>query len=96
MGAVVNGGRAGPAVAAVQEDEHRFLGLSLLTVMKSLPLAYNKDLQEDKEGMFDTVETILNSLDVLAGMLSSMQINKTKMQQSTENDFSNATELAES
>ena len=69
--------------------------LGLLTVMKSLPLAYNKDLQEDKEGMFDTVETILNSLDVLAGMLSSMQVNKVKMQQSTENDFSNATELAD-
>ncbi|EMG35497.1 argininosuccinate lyase [Streptococcus oralis] len=69
--------------------------LGLLTVMKSLPLAYNKDLQEDKEGMFDTVDTILNSLDVLAGMLSSMQVNKTKMQQSTENDFSNATELAD-
>ena len=69
--------------------------LGLLTVMKSLPLAYNKDLQEDKEGMFDTVETILNSLDVLAGMLSSMQVNKGKMQQSTENDFSNATELAD-
>ena len=69
--------------------------LGLLTVMKSLPLAYNKDLQEDKEGMFDTVETILNSLDVLAGMLSSMQVHKDKMQQSTENDFSNATELAD-
>ena len=69
--------------------------LGLLTVTKSLPLAYNKDLQEDKEGMFDTVETILNSLDVLAGMLSSMQVNKAKMQQSTENDFSNATELAD-
>ena len=69
--------------------------LGLLTVMKSLPLAYNKDLQEDKEGMFDTVETILNSLDVLAGMLSSMQVNKVKMQQSTESDFSNATELAD-
>ena len=69
--------------------------LGLLPVMKSLPLAYNKDLQEDKEGMFDTVETILSSLDVLAGMLSSMQVNKAKMQQSTENDFSNATELAD-
>ena len=69
--------------------------LGLLTVMKSLPLAYNKDLQEDKEGMFDTVDTILNSLDVLAGMLSSMQVNQAKMQQSTENDFSNATELAD-
>ena len=69
--------------------------LGLLTVMKSLPLAYNKDLQEDKEGMFDTVETILNSLDVLAGMLSSLQVNKDKMRHSTEKDFSNATELAD-
>ena len=69
--------------------------LGLLTVMKSLPLAYNKDLQEDKEGMFDTVETILNSLYVLAGMLSSMQVHKDKMQRSTESDFSNATELAD-
>ncbi len=51
---------------------------SLLTVMKSLPLAYNKDLQEDKEGMFDTVDTIQKSLDIMAGMLSSMTVNKEK------------------
>ncbi|MBP2621814.1 argininosuccinate lyase [Streptococcus panodentis] len=68
---------------------------SLLTVMKSLPLAYNKDLQEDKEGMFDTVETIQKSLDIMAGMLSSMTVHKDKMLQSTEKDFSNATELAD-
>lgn len=68
---------------------------SLLTVMKSLPLAYNKDLQEDKEGMFDTAETILYSLDILGGMLESMTVNEDKMLQSTQSDFSNATELAD-
>lgn len=67
----------------------------LLTVMKSLPLAYNKDLQEDKEGMFDTVETITVALDILAGMLTTMTVNKAKMASSTESDFSNATELAD-
>ena len=48
--------------------------IGLLTVMKSLPLAYNKDLQEDKEGMFDTVETITVAIDILAGMLNTMTV----------------------
>ncbi|MEG3269718.1 argininosuccinate lyase [Streptococcus suis] len=69
--------------------------VGLLTVMKSLPLTYNKDLQEDKEGMFDSVETILVSIDILAGMLQSMTVHKERMAQSTEKDFSNATELAD-
>lgn len=69
--------------------------IGLLTVMKSLPLAYNKDLQEDKEGMFDTVETITVAIDILAGMLSSMTVNDKHMAESTEKDFSNATELAD-
>lgn len=67
----------------------------LLTVLKGLPLAYNKDLQEDKEGMFDTAETILTSLDIMAGMVETMSLNKEIMAQSTEKDFSNATELAD-
>lgn len=67
----------------------------LLTVMKSLPLAYNKDLQEDKEGMFDTAETITVAIDILAGMLKTMTVNKEHMAASTEKDFSNATELAD-
>ncbi|EMB54460.1 argininosuccinate lyase [Streptococcus mutans] len=67
----------------------------LLTVMKALPLAYNKDLQEDKEGMFDTAETITAALDILAGMLSSMIVNDKHMAESTQKDFSNATELAD-
>lgn len=69
--------------------------IGLLTVMKSLPLAYNKDLQEDKEGMFDTVETITVAIDILAGMLESMTVNDAHMAESTEKDFSNATELAD-
>lgn len=67
----------------------------LLTVMKSLPLAYNKDLQEDKEGMFDTAETITVAIDILAGMLKTMTVHKDHMALSTEKDFSNATELAD-
>lgn len=68
---------------------------SLLTVLKGLPLAYNKDLQEDKEGMFDTAKTIITSLDVLSGMIQSMRVQKENMSQATEKDFSNATELAD-
>lgn len=67
----------------------------LLTVLKGLPLAYNKDLQEDKEGMFDTAETILTSLTIMAGMIETMQVNHEIMAQSTKRDFSNATELAD-
>jgi len=69
--------------------------VGMLTVMKSLPLTYNKDLQEDKQGMFDSAETILVSIDILAGMLQSMTVHKERMAQSTEKDFSNATELAD-
>lgn len=58
--------------------------IGLLTVMKSLPLAYNKDLQEDKEGMFDTVETITVAIDILAGMLNTMTVNDKHMAESTE------------
>ena len=65
--------------------------IGLLTVMKSLPLAYNKDLQEDKEGMFDTVETITVAIDILIGMLNTMTVNDKHMAESTEKDFSNAT-----
>lgn len=69
--------------------------MGLLATMKSLPLAYNKDLQEDKEGTFDTIKTILPSLKVLNGMLKSLKVNKDKMHAAVENDFSNATELAD-
>jgi argininosuccinate lyase len=69
--------------------------MGLLTVMKSLPLAYNKDLQEDKEGVFDTVKTVMPSLKIFAEMLATAHIHKEKMEQATQNDFSNATELAD-
>lgn len=68
---------------------------ALLTVMKGLPLAYNKDLQEDKEGMFDSADTIITSLTVMNGMLSTLTVNRVNMEKSTELDFSNATELAD-
>ncbi|MFL2104851.1 argininosuccinate lyase [Desemzia sp. FAM 23991] len=69
--------------------------VSLLTTMKSLPLAYNKDLQEDKEGMFDTVQTVKECLRVFAGMLETMEVRENNMLEATTKDFSNATELAD-
>lgn len=69
--------------------------MQLLATMKSLPLAYNKDLQEDKEGVFDTVKTLLPALKVFNGMLKTAKPNVERMKQATENDFSNATELAD-
>ncbi|MFT9598488.1 argininosuccinate lyase [Mesobacillus sp.] len=69
--------------------------LGLLTVLKGLPLAYNKDMQEDKEGMFDTVKTVKGSLKIFAGMIGSMKVKEEKMAKSVKNDFSNATELAD-
>lgn len=69
--------------------------LSLLTVLKGLPLAYNKDMQEDKEGMFDTVKTVIGSLKVFTGMMDTMTVNKDVMEEAVGTDFSNATELAD-
>ncbi|BDG37103.1 argininosuccinate lyase [Saccharococcus caldoxylosilyticus] len=67
----------------------------LLTVMKGTPLAYNKDMQEDKEGMFDTVKTVIGSLKIFAGMIETMKVNVDVMEKATKQDFSNATELAD-
>ncbi|MBA9026315.1 argininosuccinate lyase [Peribacillus huizhouensis] len=67
----------------------------LLTVLKGLPLAYNKDMQEDKEGIFDTVKTVIGSLKIFEGMISTMKVNSEVMEKATKNDFSNATELAD-
>ncbi|MBM4762555.1 argininosuccinate lyase [Bacillus sp. B15-48] len=69
--------------------------MGLLTILKGLPLAYNKDMQEDKEGMFDTVKTVKGSLKIFAGMIETMTVNKDKMEDSVTKDFSNATELAD-
>jgi len=67
----------------------------LLTVLKSLPLAYNKDMQEDKEGMFDTVRTLQGALQLYAPMVSTMKVNKDRMRQAVNQDFSNATDIAD-
>lgn len=69
--------------------------VGLLTVLKGLPLAYNKDMQEDKEGMFDTVKTITGSLKIFASMIATLTVKKDIMEQATKQDFSNATELAD-
>jgi argininosuccinate lyase len=68
---------------------------SLLTVLKGTPLAYNKDLQEDKEGMFDTVTTLEGSLTIFSGMIDTMTVKTENMTKATSQDFSNATELAD-
>jgi argininosuccinate lyase len=68
--------------------------MGLLTTLKGLPLAYNKDLQEDKEGLFDTIKTLTQTLAVYTPMLASMHVNKETMQKATETDYSNATNLA--
>jgi argininosuccinate lyase len=69
--------------------------INLLTTMKSLPLAYNHDMQEDKEPLFDTASTLDTSLFLMSKMIETMQINKEKMEASTKGDFSTATELAD-
>ncbi|WP_043930910.1 argininosuccinate lyase [Bacillus sp. EB01] len=69
--------------------------IGLLTVLKGLPLAYNKDLQEDKEGMFDTVETLEGSLKLLAPMIETMTVNQDVMRKALNEDFSNATDIAD-
>lgn len=69
--------------------------IGLLTVLKGLPLAYNKDMQEDKEGMLDTVATLEGALQLLAPMLATMQVNKDRMNQAVREDYSNATDIAD-
>lgn len=69
--------------------------VGLLTVLKGLPMAYNKDMQEDKEGMFDTVTTIHGALALLTPMIQTMQVRTERMRQAVTNDFSNATDLAD-
>jgi argininosuccinate lyase len=69
--------------------------IGLLTVLKGLPLAYNKDMQEDKEGMFDTVETLEGSLQLLAPMIETMTVKKEIMRKALNQDFSNATDIAD-
>ena len=69
--------------------------ITLLTLLKGLPLAYNKDMQEDKEAIFDSVETALKCLNVFAPMLKTMVVLKDNMAKAAEKGFINATDLAD-
>ncbi len=69
--------------------------ISMLTVMKSLPSAYNKDLQEDKEALFDSIDTVLASLQMLGECIDTMSFNKERMREACENGYINAVEVAD-
>ena len=69
--------------------------MALLTTLKGLPLAYNKDMQEDKEAVFDTCDTVKMCLQVFAGMISTMTANRDNMLQAAQKGFINATDLAD-
>lgn len=68
---------------------------ALLTVLKGLPLAYNKDLQEDKEGIFDTLDTLLPALQLFAGMVRTLHVRRERLNHAFDHDFSNATDVAD-
>ncbi len=69
--------------------------VSLLVTMKSLPLAYNKDMQEDKEGAFDALKTYEDSLHCMAGMISTLKVNSSRMMEAAHGGFMAATDLAD-
>ena len=69
--------------------------MALLTVLKGLPMTYNRDLQEDKEGFFDTVDTLLATLRVFAQMVSTMEVRPERMRQAAEESYVLATDLAD-
>lgn len=69
--------------------------IGLLTTLKGLPLAYNKDMQEDKEGVFDACDTVKICLEVCAPMIRTMKVNEEAMKEAAEKGFMNATDLAD-
>ena len=69
--------------------------VSILTTMKGLPLAYNKDMQEDKELTFDAIDTVKGCLALFTGMISTMRFRKDRMEASAKNGFTNATDAAD-
>ena len=69
--------------------------MTLLTVMKGIPLAYNKDMQEDKEALFDGLDTALLSLQTFNGMIKTMKVKKANMKKSASGGFTNATDAAD-
>ncbi|MBR1660761.1 MAG: argininosuccinate lyase [Acidaminococcaceae bacterium] len=69
--------------------------MAMLTTLKGLPLTYNKDLQEDKEGLFDAMDTVKFTLQVYKDMIATMTVNTDRMKWAVSHDFSNATDLAD-
>ena len=69
--------------------------MALLTTMKGLPLAYNKDMQEDKEGVFDALDTVIDCLTLFTGMVKTMKFRKDVMEKSAAKGFTNATDAAD-
>ena len=69
--------------------------VSLLTILKGLPLAYNKDLQEDKEAVFDAADTVKGCVSMMVPLVSTLQVNRKRMRQAAGGDFTNATDLAD-
>ncbi len=69
--------------------------MALLTTLKGLPLAYNKDMQEDKEAVFDSIDTVIVCLDVFAPMIRTMKVKKDNMYRAAQKGFINATDLAD-
>ena len=69
--------------------------MAILTTMKGLPLSYNRDLQEDKEGLFDTVDTLLTTLEVLTAMIGSLRVKGERTRSAAEGNYSLATDLAD-
>ena len=69
--------------------------MALLTMLKGLPLAYNKDMQEDKEAIFDAVDTVKMCLDIFTGMINSVQVLPDNMKKAAQGGFINATDLAD-
>ena len=69
--------------------------MSILTTMKGIPLAYNKDMQEDKELIFDAIDTAKGCLALFTGMISTMKFNKERMNESSRHGFTNATDAAD-
>jgi len=85
------------AAELIRGKTGRVLGdlVGMLTVLKGLPLAYNKDLQEDKEPVFDAVDTVLDGLRVMAPMLAGLSVREDAMAAAVQGGFLNATELAD-
>jgi len=69
--------------------------MALLTTMKGLPLSYNRDMQEDKEGFLDTVDTLLSSLEVFAGMIKTLRVKAENTGQAVKQGYILATDLAD-